>query len=71
MPYYKIILHMRRGNKRSGVRNLPTEDVDRATEMVWTKIYDTIGRWQVDYLEVIPLPADDPQVVAWILRKVK
>ena len=63
MPYYKIILHLTNGKKKSGIRKYPEQSIERLKTLVWTKVKETIGRHNVEYVDVIPMPADDSEVV--------
>jgi hypothetical protein len=66
MPYYKIIIHMRDGRRKSGIRQYSIEDAEEVRKMIWWKVYDVMGRWRVDYVEVEEMAADGPELMAWI-----
>lgn len=66
MPWYRITLLLRNGKRKSGVRQFPGHDhPNQVKAYVWNKV----DRWKVEDVEVVELPACDPEVVNIILKR--
>lgn len=67
MPYVRIIIHLRGGNTRSGVRRFPDPIILEDIRMHSLHLAaEALGRSEIEYVTVKELPADDPAVVALI-----
>jgi hypothetical protein len=70
MPYFRITVIKQNGLKHSGVRHFPESLTYKQVEaQVWQKARDTIGRLAISDIRIENVPADHPEVVAYILQE--
>ena len=70
MGYVRITIHLTNGKKRTGVRRV-AEPMNLADIRSHARQLseETLGRDKIEDVIVVELPADHPDVVAYILRK--
>jgi len=72
MGYVRIIIHLRDGSKRSGVRSFTEPIVLQDIRMhAWHLAGESLGRAAIEDLSVQEVGPDDPAVVALILKEMK
>lgn len=52
MPNYRITIHMKIGEPKTGIRYFPSHDLERVRFLVGQKVRETLGRFTVDRIEV-------------------
>ena len=55
MPYYEITLTMENGTKKQGIRDLKTEYLENANNLVWSEVEKTIGLLKVKEIHLVRL----------------
>ena len=70
MPYYRIIVIKQNGLRNSGIRHFPENLTYKQIEQeIWQKAKETIGRLAIADILITNVPADHPDVVAFLLRQ--
>jgi hypothetical protein len=69
MGYVRIIIQLVDGSQRSGVRKFPEPmNLEDIRAHAWQLGEEVLGRGAIEYVIVVEVPANDPTVVAMILR---
>jgi hypothetical protein len=69
MGYVRIAIHLVDGSQRSGVRKFPEPmNLEDIRAHAWQLAGEVLGRRMIEDIVAMEVPADDPAVVAMILR---
>lgn len=69
MTYVRIILYLHSGEKKSGIRRFePKWNLAEIKTQAWQQAIETLGRGAIEDVLVQEVPADDPEVVKFILK---
>jgi hypothetical protein len=66
--FWKIVLDMRNGEKKSGIRLCPDAHENGLRERVWQTVKEKVGRMLVDNVRVFLLKNEDPEVQEYQVR---
>lgn len=69
MGYVRITIYLRNGGRRSGVRAFSEPmNLEEIRQHAWALSSEALGRGAIEEVDVREVSADDPAVVAMILR---